>query len=104
MAFQQLNGDYKQDRNQLFTWVDTDRTRGTIFKLKEGGFRLDVSGKIFSERVVKRTGTGCPERLCVPCSSLPGGFQGQAGWGPGQPDLVLDIAVDSIVCGGGLGN
>jgi len=40
----------------------------------------------------------------VPCSSLPGGFQGHAGWGPGQPDLVLDIAVDSIVCGGGLGN
>ena len=41
-AFQYLNGDYKKERNQLFTQVDGDRTRGNGFKLKEGKFRLDV--------------------------------------------------------------
>ena len=65
MAFQYLNGAYKQDRNQLFTWVDTDRTRGTIFKLKEGGFRLDVSGKFFTERVVKHWNRQSGEVVCA---------------------------------------
>ena len=42
-AFQYLKGDYKQERNQLFTRVDSDRGNG--FKLKEGRFRLDVGGR-----------------------------------------------------------
>jgi len=37
-AFQYLKGDYKQG-NQLFTWVDSDRTRGNGFKLKEGRYQ-----------------------------------------------------------------
>ena len=44
VAFQYLKGVYKHEGNQLFTWVDSDRTRGNSFKLKEGRFRLDVGG------------------------------------------------------------
>ena len=39
-------------------------------------------------------GCGCP---------APGGVQGQAGWDPGQSDLVLDLAVGSPACGMGVG-
>ena len=34
-------------------------------------------------------GCGCP---------IPGGVQGQVGWGPGQPGLVLDMEVGSPAC------
>ena len=44
MAFQYLNGDYRQEGNKLFTWVNSDRIRENGFKLKEGRFRLDVRG------------------------------------------------------------
>jgi len=30
-AFQYLKGDYKKEENQLFTLVDSDRTRGNGF-------------------------------------------------------------------------
>ena len=52
-AFQYLKGDYKQEGNQLFTRVDSDRKRGNGFKLKEGRFRLDFRGKFFTEKVVR---------------------------------------------------
>jgi len=38
---------------QLFTWVDSNRTKENGFKLKEGRFRLHVSGKLFTEMVVR---------------------------------------------------
>ena len=44
VAFQYLKGVYKHEGNQLFTWVDSDRTRGNGFKLKEGRFRLGTRG------------------------------------------------------------
>jgi len=44
LVFQYLKGVYQHEDNQLFTWVDSDRTKGNSFKLKEGRFRLDVGG------------------------------------------------------------
>ena len=40
VAFQCLKGANKQKRNQLFTWVDSDRPRENSLKLKKGRFRL----------------------------------------------------------------
>ena len=31
--------------------------------------------------------------------AIQGGVQGQAGWGPGQPGLVLDMEVGGPACG-----
>ena len=64
-AFQYLKEDYKWEGNQLFTQIDSDRTRGNCFKLKEGRFRLDVTGKLFTQRLV-RCWHSCPERLWMP--------------------------------------
>mgnify|MGYP001855940669 CR=1 FL=1 len=49
MIFQYLKGAYKQEVDQLFTQVDSDRTRGNGFKMKEGRFRLDVRKKYFRD-------------------------------------------------------
>ena len=68
-AFQYLKGDYKQEGNQLFTGVGSDRTRGNGFKCKEGRFRLDIREKFFTMRVV-RCWNSCPEKLWVPHPSL----------------------------------
>ena len=39
-------------------------------------------------------GCGCP---------IPGGVQGQVGWSPGQPGLVLNMEVGGCTCGGEVG-
>jgi len=41
-------------------------------------------------------------REAVDAPSTPGGVQGQVGWGPGQPGLVLNVEVGVPACGGGL--
>ena len=40
-------------------------------------------------------------REAVDAPSIPGCVQGQVGWGPGQPGLVLNVEVGGPACGGG---
>ncbi|KAK4827594.1 hypothetical protein QYF61_019496 [Mycteria americana] len=53
VAFQYLKGAYKKDGNRLFSRAYCNRTRGNVFKLKEGRFRLDIRKKFFTLRLVK---------------------------------------------------
>jgi len=41
-------------------------------------------------------------REAVDAPSIPEGVQGQVGWGPGQPGLVLNVEVGSPACGRGI--
>jgi len=79
----------------LFGRWCNDRTRRNGFPTKRGLIWIRYSEEIlYSEggkalaQVAQRS-CGCP---------IPGGVQGQAGWGPGQPGLVGDI----FARGGGL--
>ena len=65
-AFQYLKRAYKQEGSQLFERVDNSRTRGNDFKLRERRFRLDIRGS----SLLRGVGTGCPERLWMPCPSV----------------------------------
>ena len=98
-AFQYLEGACKQERSQLFTRVDNDRTRGNGFKVKERKFRLDIREIFYQESgemLQWAAQRGC---WCL----IPGGVQSQIVWGPGQPGLVLDMEVGSPACGEGVG-
>jgi len=52
MAFQYSKGAYKQEGEQLFTRENSDRTRGSDFKLRQGRFSLGMRRQFFPQRVV----------------------------------------------------
>jgi len=52
-AFQYLKGAYRKDGDSLFRRACCNRTKGNGFKLREGGFRLDMRKKFFTVRVAK---------------------------------------------------
>mgnify|MGYP001856599210 CR=1 FL=1 len=79
--------------DRLFSCVCFNRTRGSGFKIKKGGFRLDIRKKVFYsqgdetlEQAAQR-GDGRP---------VPGDFQGEAESGPQQCDLDV---VSLIIAG-----
>ena len=47
LAFHYLKGAYQQDGERLFPWVDSDRTGGDGFKLRQGKFKIDIRRKVF---------------------------------------------------------
>ncbi|KAK4825511.1 LOW QUALITY PROTEIN: hypothetical protein QYF61_000024 [Mycteria americana] len=52
-AIQYLKAANEKDGDKLFSRACCDRTRGNVFKLKEGRFRLNIRKKFFTMRVVK---------------------------------------------------
>jgi len=90
LAFQYLNGAYKKDGDKFFSRAHCNRTRGNIFKLRKGRFRLDIRNNFFSVRIAKHWNR--LPREVVDASSLKN-LQGQVGQGSEQPDLVVDVPV-----------
>ena len=61
-SFQYLKGYYKKEENQLFTMIDSDRTREMVLSSRKEG--LDwMSGGSSLQTEWCIAGTGCPERL-----------------------------------------
>ena len=58
--------------------------------MREGRFKLDTGEILYREidTVLEQL-----PREAVDAPSIPGGVQGQVGWGPGQPGLVLEMEV-----------
>ena len=80
VAFQYLKRAYKQEGEQLFTRVDSDRTRRNSFKLRQGRFKLHIRRNFFTQRVV--THWNRLPREVVDASS---------------PEARLDVALGSLV-------
>ena len=83
-AFQYLKGAYKQEGEQLFMRVDSDRTRGNGFKLRQRRFRLDIRRKFFTQRVVTHWNRLPKEVVDAPSLEA---FKAR-----------LDVALGSLVC------
>ena len=57
-----MKGAYKQEGERLFTWVDSDRTGGNGFKLKQVRLRFDIRRK-FSTQMLVTHSNGLPKEL-----------------------------------------
>jgi len=86
-AFQYLKGACKKDRDRLFSKACCDRTRGNGFKLKEGKFRLGITKKFFTMRVVRHWHRLRREVVAAPSLET---FNTRLNGGSEQPDLVKD--------------
>ncbi len=53
MAFQYTKGSYRKEGDRLIRRVCGNSTRGNVFKLKDGRFRLDIRKNYFTMRVVR---------------------------------------------------
>ena len=83
VAFQYLKGAYQQEGERLFTRVDSDRTRGNGFKLRQGRFRLDIRRTFFTQGVVTHWNSLPKEVVDAPSLEA---FEAR-----------LDVALDSLV-------
>ncbi|PKU41510.1 hypothetical protein llap_8188 [Limosa lapponica baueri] len=53
VIFHYPKGAYRRDGERFFIREWSDRMKGNSFKLKEGGFTLDIRKKFFTVRVVR---------------------------------------------------
>lgn len=83
-AFQYLKGAHKQEGERLFMRMDSDRTRGNGFKLRQGRFRLDIRRKFFTQKVVTQWNRLSKEVVDAPSLEA---FKAR-----------LDVALGSLVC------
>ena len=83
-AFQYLKGAHKQEGERLFIRMDSDRTRGNGFKLRQGRFRLDIRRQFFTQKVVTQWNRLPKEAVDAPSLEA---FKAR-----------LDVALGSLVC------
>jgi len=84
VTFQFLRETYKQEGKRLSTWVDSDRTRGNGFELRQGRFRLGIRRKLVAQRVVKPGNRLARDVVDAPSLEA---FEAR-----------LDVALGSLVC------
>jgi len=63
VAFQYLKGAHRKDGDNLFSKAYCDRTRSSVFKLREGRFRQDVRRKFFTMSAMNHWNRLCREVL-----------------------------------------
>ena len=78
-----MKGAYQQEEEQLFTRVDSDRTRENGLKLRQGSFRLDIR-KFFTQGAVTHWNRLPKEAVDAPSLEA---FKAR-----------LDVALGSLVC------
>ena len=65
-AFQYFKGAYRKAGEGLFIREYRDRTRGKVFKLKEGRLRLGIRNKLFNFSVVRNWNRLSSEVVAAP--------------------------------------